>query len=145
MIEKRDPVWKPSFEELSTITPAFVETNFFSEKAGPKLKLLNRLSYYDYPHRTLSGLPTDRDVRRVINGDGKRGQVCIKPDSKAQVLKWMEQNWGRYDSSVIGEKDLPRKNNLTGGYSRRKIGMLEKVQEVLNRHVVEEKTGLKWK
>jgi 3-hydroxyisobutyryl-CoA hydrolase len=145
LIEKRDPKWNPSFEDMGKITPQFIEDHYFTPPKNSKLKLLNRLSYFDYPHRTLSGLPTDRDVRRVVNGEGRRGTTITKPQTKKEVLEWIQQNWGRYDSGVIGEFNIPTKNTLDGGYGRGKVGLLEKVQAILERHCTETSSGLQWK
>jgi 3-hydroxyisobutyryl-CoA hydrolase len=146
LIEKRSPVWKPSFEKIQSILKSDIETKYFLP-TGPKLELLNRLSYYDYPHRTLSGLPTDRDVKRVVNGEGRRGAVTMKPRTRKEVLDWILQNWGRYDTGVIGYSDqnMPTRNTLDGGYGRGKIGLLEKVQAILELHTVETDSGLNWK
>jgi 3-hydroxyisobutyryl-CoA hydrolase len=146
LIEKRDdPVWNPSFENMAQLDQNEIEQRYFTPKPDTKLKLLNRLSYYDYPHRTLSGLPTDRDVKRVVNGEGRRGTTMIRPHTKKEVAEWLEQNWGRYDTGVIGELNIPTKNTLDGGYGRGKVGLLEKVQSILERHCTETPSGLQWK
>jgi 3-hydroxyisobutyryl-CoA hydrolase len=145
LIEKRDPQWNPPFENMSQIKQGDLEQRYFTPKKEDRLKLLNRLSYYEYPHRTLSGLPTDRDVKRVINGEGRRGTKMIKPLTKKEVVEWIEQNWGRYDAGVIGEFNIPTTNTLDGGYGRGKVGLLEKVQAILERHCTESASGLQWK
>jgi len=69
LVEKRKCTWSPSIEDMSKITPNVIQKLFMDKKKGfQDLALYNRLSYYDYPHRTLSGLPTDRDVQRVVAG-----------------------------------------------------------------------------
>lgn len=70
LIEKRDPKWNPSMEDLSSLSRGVIEKLFFERKPSlAPLSLFNTLSYYDYPHRTLSGLPTDRDIKRVVAGN----------------------------------------------------------------------------
>jgi 3-hydroxyisobutyryl-CoA hydrolase len=70
LIEKREPVWSPTLQESSILTPSVIDEKFFGKKPDtPDLKLYNKFTYYDYPHRTLSGLPTDRDIRRVVAGN----------------------------------------------------------------------------
>jgi 3-hydroxyisobutyryl-CoA hydrolase len=69
LVHKKDPVWNPTMDQISVLTPQIMEQLFFCKKSDLKdLELSNKLTYYDYPHRTLSGLPTDRDVKRVVAG-----------------------------------------------------------------------------
>jgi 3-hydroxyisobutyryl-CoA hydrolase len=63
------PKWNPSWENISTINDTALENKYFGiSEIHNSLKLYNRLSYYDYPHRTLSGLPTDHDIKRIVEG-----------------------------------------------------------------------------
>ncbi|KAJ3335871.1 hypothetical protein HDU91_001993, partial [Kappamyces sp. JEL0680] len=129
LVHKTMPVWNPSIADMGVITPAVVDNLFFAKKQDlPDLELYNRVSYYDYPHRTLSGLPTDRDVRRVVAGEGRRDAATMQPQTKREVKEWISQNWGRYDSGIIGAvgSNLPRLNALDGGYGRGKVGLVEK-------------------
>ena len=148
LIEKRDPVWLPSLEEMSLLTPGVVDAKFFEKSPSQKdLELYNRFSYYDYPHRTLSGLPTDKDVRRVLMGEGRRHVVSLQPHTKREVKEWFGQNWGRYDSGIVGDADsaqLPTRLALDGGYGRGKVGLMEKVSAILENHTKETSSGLKW-
>lgn len=148
LIEKRDPVWIPGFEDMSLLTPSVVDAKFFSKpKKLKNLELNNRFSYYDYPHRTLSGLPTDKDIFRVLQGEGRRSLQSIQPTTKREVKEWVAQNWGRYDSGIIGDSEstqLPTRLALDGGYGRGKVGLMEKVEAILERHTKETENGLKW-
>jgi hypothetical protein len=46
-------------------------------------------------------------------------------------------------TGVIDSK-LSRLNALDGGYGRGKVGLLEKVEAILERHTKETPVGLKW-
>jgi 3-hydroxyisobutyryl-CoA hydrolase len=148
LLEKREPVWTPSLTDMSLITPAVVDLKFFEKKVNMKdLELYNRISYYDYPHRTLSGLPTDKDVQRVLMGEGRRHVTSLQPHTKREVKEWIGQNWGRYDSGIVGDSNssqLPTRLALDGGYGRGKVGLMEKVEAILERHTKETENGLKW-
>ncbi|KAJ3319971.1 hypothetical protein HDV06_005789 [Boothiomyces sp. JEL0866] len=144
LINKTAAAWNPSFDQLSSISEKEIDEKFFGERDTPDLELYNRLSYYDYPHRTLSGLPTDRDVFRVVNGEGRRGARTAKPNTKLEVMEWIKQNWGRYDAGVVGEIYIPTMNTLDGGRGKGKVGLLEKVQAILDRHAKETKSGIEW-
>ncbi|KAI8925379.1 ClpP/crotonase-like domain-containing protein [Entophlyctis helioformis] len=139
----RSPVWSPAMTHITDISAGQIEKEYFGAD-GRELQLLNRLSYYDYPHRTLSGLPTDRDVRRVVFGDGRRGVQTKRPASRAEVLEWIWRSWGRYDTGVMGELNIPTKNTLDGGFGRGKVGLREKVAAVLERHTTETAGRLEW-
>ncbi|KAI8910779.1 ClpP/crotonase-like domain-containing protein [Gorgonomyces haynaldii] len=141
----RDPVWKPQFKDLHLLTPNVIESMYFEPKeTDPKLTLFNRLTYYDYPHRTLSGLPTDKDIRRVVEGTARRGFTQIPPLTKKEALDWVRQNWGRFDSGVVGEVNTPLKITLDGGSGRGKVSLVEKTTSLLNRHTKETPQGLVW-
>ena len=143
LIEKRSPVWRPSIEELSSIKVEEIESKYFKAN-GTSLNLLNRLSFYDYPSRTLSGLPTDRDIQRVVMGEGRRNAVTAKPQSRKDALEWILRNWGRYDSGAIGELSIPTKLTLDGGFGRGKSGLKEKVEVILEENTTETAHGLEW-
>jgi 3-hydroxyisobutyryl-CoA hydrolase len=69
LIEKREPVWNPSIENHESLTNDILEGMFFNKNDNlQELDLHNKLTYYDYPHRTLSGLPTDKDINRIVRG-----------------------------------------------------------------------------
>lgn len=72
LIEKRATKWVPPMEDAASLTPDVIDSLFFSYKPEWKgLTLYNHLTYYDYPHRTLTGLPTMEDVHRVTQGIGQ--------------------------------------------------------------------------
>lgn len=140
----RAPQWAPKFSDMGVLTRPLINSMFFESKNKAKLGLLNKLSYFDYPHRTLSGLPTDKDIKRVVQGTAKRGQTSTALSTKLECLNWVQQNWGRYDSGVIGSTSIPRQNTLDGGSGRSKVSLVEKTSALLDRHVQETPKGLVW-
>ncbi|TPX61970.1 hypothetical protein SpCBS45565_g07134 [Spizellomyces sp. 'palustris'] len=159
----RTPKWQPPWEEMSQLSPSIVQRYFTQAAPSPrtvpknripseKLRFLTSLTYHDYPHRTLSGLPSVHDIHRVVIGEGRRGQSLAAPQTKEDVVEWLEQNWGAYDSGVIGSERqmLPQIVTIEGGFGRGKAGLREKVLSVLDRYVEEiSKPGvqkrLEWK
>ncbi|KAJ3057132.1 hypothetical protein HK097_000060 [Rhizophlyctis rosea] len=73
LVEKREPAWLPSWDDKGNITPALLDSFFFDEKKMRADKdhpeLSNRTTFYEYPHRTLSGLPTRMDITNVVYGN----------------------------------------------------------------------------
>ena len=137
--------WKTKFDQLSSIPDAEVAKYFQSDPNASPLKLLNRYSFYDYPHRTLSGLPTDRDVQRVVDGDARRGMTGDPPSTLLEASEYILRHWGTYDNAMIGEHSIPKKNNLYGGvFGRTKIGLAEKVESILKRRTRQSKDRLEW-
>ncbi|KAJ3147559.1 hypothetical protein HDU86_007957 [Geranomyces michiganensis] len=173
----REPQWKPSWDEMSELTPTAIGTYFEpapnagnvpknSNSPARQLAFLNPLTYWDYPHRPMSGLPTIQDIKRVVEGmrslfevyftqdargpdplltgKGRRGTTTAAQESKEDVVLWFEQNWGGYDSSVIGTKDAYLPNTyvtIEGGFGRGKVGLREKVLTVLDRYTEEQTTA----
>ncbi|KAJ3007643.1 UNVERIFIED_CONTAM: hypothetical protein HDU68_003415 [Siphonaria sp. JEL0065] len=99
LIDKRTPNWIPPFSQLKNINADEIEARFFApleavkssqaiNSSLPKQKLdfLKDLTYYEYPHRTLSGLPTDRDVENVISGKYRRGQQMMNLTKNQDVV-----------------------------------------------------------
>ncbi|KAJ3021834.1 UNVERIFIED_CONTAM: hypothetical protein HDU68_009435 [Siphonaria sp. JEL0065] len=136
LVRKTDPVWSPSWSEISTspeLSAEAITTKFFSKRTRlpeslslihPRLNFVNNLTYYEYPHKTLSGLPTDRDVQSVlksVNGNG------------GEALDLIVKNWGAFDKGMIGVDDasLPWESRIQGGGGRAKIGLVEKVESIL--------------
>ncbi|KAI9332651.1 ClpP/crotonase-like domain-containing protein [Obelidium mucronatum] len=131
------PSWSPSWDEALTspaLSPLALESQYFEKrltfppplaKIQPRLSLANSLTYFDYPHRTLSGLPTDRDVQRVLNIS----------KSRAEALDMIVRNWGTYANEMIGHesKYLPKVPSLSEGNRTPKIGLVEKVESILAR------------
>lgn len=137
LIEKRNPKW----ESMDSATSEEVNKFFIDKK---KLNLYNRLSFYDYPHKTLSGLPTDKDIRRIVMGEGSLQANAI-PKNRQEVLNWVLEHWGAYSVNSIAEYNIPSRISLDGGSRRGKVGLLEKVQSILERRTEETASGLVWK
>jgi 3-hydroxyisobutyryl-CoA hydrolase len=129
---------------MESLKPGVISKLFFEPVREAQLTLLNRFSYYDYPHRTLSSLPTDRDIKRVVEGTAQRGRATIAPATKRECINWVSRNWGRYDSGMMGDRNVPRQNTLDGGMGRGKVSLVEKTSYILNRHVTETPNGLTW-
>ena len=92
-------MWSAAFENLSLISMESIVDQYFSplpvyeskQSTNPSLpqqllEFLNSYTYYNYPHRTLSGLPTDRDVELVISGNARRGAQTACLMRKQDVL-----------------------------------------------------------
>ncbi|KAL2917801.1 3-hydroxyisobutyryl-CoA hydrolase [Polyrhizophydium stewartii] len=139
----RTPDWKPDITQLASITPGSLETRYFNSE-GRDIQLYSDLSYYDYPHRTLSGLPTDRDIRRVVFGDVGRGKNILRATSRQEVLDFFARHWGSFDSGAISKINPPSKLALDGGKGRSKVGLREKVMAVLETRTVEAGGVLQW-
>ncbi len=67
------PVINKNFSNLSSNNNKNTSnTSIAADSPKQELELMNQFTYYDYPHRPLSNLPTDRDVKRVVvDGKGK--------------------------------------------------------------------------
>ncbi|KAI9095608.1 ClpP/crotonase-like domain-containing protein [Phlyctochytrium arcticum] len=157
LMEKREPKWNPTWENMGQVTPEVIKTYFEPVKQGSgkqsasslpsrTLNFLNGLTYHDYPHRPLSGLPTTEDIQRVVNGQGRRGREQKHLQSKQEVLTYFEQNWGAYDSGIVGiERGLPPLQiTIEGGFGRGKAGLREKVLSVLDRYTKEGSNSSDW-
>lgn len=94
--------------------------------------MYNKLTYFEYPHRTLSCLPTNADIQRIVEGTHKRGQNSQPPSSKREVLEYILQNWGKFDSAMMGELNVPLKCSIEGGLARGKVSLAEKVESLLD-------------
>jgi hypothetical protein len=86
------------------------------------------------------------EILIYLLGEGRRDAATQQPQTKKEVLEWVQQNWGRYDTGVIGTVGtvFPTRNALDGGYGRGKVGLLEKVEAILEIHTKETSHGLKW-
>ncbi|TPX56211.1 hypothetical protein PhCBS80983_g04687 [Powellomyces hirtus] len=159
----RAPEWKPSWENMASLTPSVIKTYFeplkdvkdtpkHSQGPAPRLSFLNTLTYWDYPHRSMSGLPTMQDIKRVVHGKGRRNTHVEPPQTKEEVVSWFEQHWGGYDASVVGttQYGLLKHQNISieGGFGRGKTGLREKILTTLDRYIDETSSAsgrLKWK
>jgi 3-hydroxyisobutyryl-CoA hydrolase len=136
----RNPKWNPGRENMSILTDNVVDKLFFGwEQSKTPLQLYNRLSYHEYPHRTLSGLPGVRDIQRIIHDSKEYGKV--KYHKKDEILEFFKKNWGHYDKSVMGDTKVPLRNSIQGlGYER--VSLEERTRLILDAHVKETKQGL---
>ncbi|KAJ3224293.1 hypothetical protein HDU81_008642 [Chytriomyces hyalinus] len=80
LYEKREPVWNPSWEDLSApgLTLEDITKRFFTKRSSlpeslslisPRLNLHNNLSYFE-SSPDFEWVPTDRDVSRVLKSFG---------------------------------------------------------------------------
>ncbi|KAJ3176456.1 hypothetical protein HK101_010444 [Irineochytrium annulatum] len=103
----------------------------------PGLHFLKDATFREYPHRTLSGLPTDRDVEKVKKGEIRRGSTVAPPSDKEEVVQIFLHNWGGYDRMLQGPIDaawkLPDTITIENGFGRGKTGLREKVESILAR------------
>ncbi|RKO86532.1 ClpP/crotonase-like domain-containing protein, partial [Blyttiomyces helicus] len=71
----RAPKWHPSWEEMNLLEPRTVEQMFFPTREEIQAQPKPDSTYYDYPHRPLSSLPSVDDIRRVIRGMRLQGRT----------------------------------------------------------------------
>ncbi|KAJ3140446.1 hypothetical protein HK101_003479 [Irineochytrium annulatum] len=133
LVDRRRPAWSPSWDHMRAVTKQHI-TDLF--KAHEPLELMTDATFHQYPHKTLSGWPTGRDVENVINGYGRRG-VTGKRMSAGEALHFITTHWGAYDRRLAGEigksEILPRDISIENGFSRGKVGLREKVESYLAR------------
>jgi 3-hydroxyisobutyryl-CoA hydrolase len=86
LVEKRAPKWNPSWDEMTDKLPkSIIQDAFFAPRSAskstrapdsrlpkPNLEFLNGLTFFEYPHRTLSGFPREQDIENVIVGKVRR-------------------------------------------------------------------------
>ncbi|KAJ3210465.1 hypothetical protein HDU67_005274 [Dinochytrium kinnereticum] len=161
LIRKQKPVWSPSWEEKTEkLTPTYIEKTYFSRSpissqsnASPatssisnnsrvpksSLEFINDGTYYQYPHKTLSGLPTDRDIENVIQGFVRRGSRNVELTKNEDVVNTFVHHWGGYDRSLQGSissiDKLPWNITIENGFGRAKAGLKEKIESYLTRRV----------
>lgn len=139
------PKWKPSFADINLLKKSVVSKLFFAyDEKHPSLELLSKLTYYDYPHRTLSSLPTSTDIQRIIAGTQKRTNKSPELKTKREVLEWTLMNWGGYDKVMMSDSTPPIRMSIEGGQSRGKVGLAERVESLLE-NCEETAEGLRWK
>ena len=108
------PAWQPS--QLSDVTSSSIRDIFKLRKDSPKLAALpeGASSYTEYPHSF--GLPSERLIGRVVKGDvNDSGSFAVTPQ---EVHQWFQREW--HD----------------------KVGVREKVEEVLSRRASPRQMGL---
>ncbi|ORY42531.1 ClpP/crotonase [Rhizoclosmatium globosum] len=148
LIDKRQAKWSPSLSQLSSITTDEIESRFFaplpsvkfphainSSLPSQQLNFVKNLTFFEYPHRALSGLPTDRDVENVIAGRHRRGQQMMSLSKNQDVVNTFTSKWGGYDNTLIGSdaQRLPRNAVIDNGRGKGKKGLKEKVLSILER------------
>lgn len=81
------PVWNSSLYALNS---AELEEKYLKKPVQFQNSLVfsNEQTYYDYPHRTLTGLPNTQDVKRVIEGSAQRGRYSDPCATKQEVKDW---------------------------------------------------------
>lgn len=140
LIEKKKTIapWSVIFENMNDIKESDVDFYFPTVKAekGSKeaLDLGSKITYWDYPHKSLSGLPTRQDLRRVISGKAQRLRTMNGMISIEETVGWLENNWGSIDSSVMFIQGTSKQMfpiTIQGGFGRGKIGLKEKTRATL--------------
>ncbi len=165
LIEKsKEPTaWNPSWEKVSTLTDRYIKEQFFADKSDlakrkkeyGEVDFENDRTYLEYPHRFVTGLPSEDDVKAVVGG-----YFANAPDyslTRPEILEWFTQNWGRFPNFPGGEVgtglpfyradgDLKRAllGDFTGGIVK-KHGLLEKVEWILDRFTEEKGEVVTWK
>ncbi|CAG8492481.1 1491_t:CDS:1, partial [Funneliformis caledonium] len=117
LVEKRKPVWNPS--KLEDISDDAIENFYFESSEKHHLNLLNIRSFENYPYSRFA-LPTEEEIRKVVTGE--------TPDAGSVSMTQQE---------IVDFFLKDRKS---------KIGVREKVMEVLNRKTtqIDNHEGLKW-
>ncbi|KAI9340844.1 ClpP/crotonase-like domain-containing protein [Obelidium mucronatum] len=153
LIDKRHPNWFPPIDNLQSITQDDIDAQYFerlnaaksnhatnSSLPKQKLEFLKDLTFFEYPHRTLSGLPTDRDVENVIKGRYRRGQQMMTLTKRQDVVNMFMSKWGGYDQGMAGvdAERLPRISTIDNGRGKGKKGLKEKVLSILEVSVLQE-------
>ncbi|KAJ3409936.1 hypothetical protein HDV05_004158 [Chytridiales sp. JEL 0842] len=149
LIEKRKPIWNPTWAEMTDSLPRqLIQDAYFTPKKPkpstrapdarlpkPTLEFLNDRTYFEYPHRTLSSLPREQDIERVIEGKVRRGITNAKPTKDEHIVDLFVQQWGSYDKELMGTNvgKLPVEITIENGFGRGKVGLREKVVAYLAR------------
>ncbi|RIA84752.1 ClpP/crotonase-like domain-containing protein [Glomus cerebriforme] len=117
LVDKREPQWNPS--KLGDISDNEIEKFYFESSEKHHLNLLNKRSFENYPYSRFA-LPTEEEIRRVVTGE--------TPDAGSVSMTQQE---------IVDYFLKDRKG---------KIGVREKVLEVLNRKTaqIDGQEGLKW-
>ena len=146
LIDKREPKWSPTLKESVSLSNEMIDAMFFNKKKDDvPLELDNNLTFNDYPHRTLSGLPTDRDIKRVLAGEADLSKVCEQPRNRQQVFDWIQRNWGNIDKKVMGvEGKITPRASISGNTVTGKVGLVEKVAAILDNNTRLTANGIKW-
>ncbi|KAJ3123015.1 hypothetical protein HK098_002271 [Nowakowskiella sp. JEL0407] len=144
--------WGLKWEDMSNLSVSQIREFYFRPriaspfaKSRPLLTINRDLDHFDYPHRTLSKLPTELDVYRVVVGRARRGRVSVPPTTKKEVLQYMLLHWGGYDADLIfSGKPKVQTITIEGGFGRGKMGLKEKVEVILDKRCEETERKLEW-
>jgi 3-hydroxyisobutyryl-CoA hydrolase len=127
--KNNDPRWNPNWEQMDTLKESQLEKQFFANHG--RLNFYNGDKFMDYPHRTLSGLPNEKDILRIMAGKARRRVTTEALTSSEDVLKYLARHWGAYDRGMLFENALEL--SIDGGVGRGKNGLLEKSRDILER------------
>ncbi|KAJ3203189.1 hypothetical protein HDU82_006771 [Entophlyctis luteolus] len=138
LVEKRTPVWNPDWAHMDSLKQSEIEKRFFTLREKfpeslslitPRLEFGNDRSFFEYPHKTLSGLPTDRDVLGILTKFGGNSE---------RVVEFFNRSWGTYAAGLLGKENrsarLPATSFLSEGSGRTRPGLTEKVLSILARN-----------
>lgn len=148
----KKPQWNPDWISLETALPdrdlskAFgfgivkelgaqvnhhaPEGNVSDAVPGRDLVFTNSRTYFDYPARSVTGLPTERDVqafirREVANSNSRASQ------SREYVTEWFLQNWGSQNTCALFSDYCKELADVRLANSR--PGVAPRVAEILER------------
>src|SRR5204863_6793088 len=117
LVDKRKPKWNPS--KLDDISDNEIAKFYFESLEKYHLNLLNIRSFENYPYSRFA-LPTEEEIRKVVTGETPdAGSVSM---TKKEIIDFFLKD------------------------RKAKIGVREKVSEVLNRKTtqIDGQEGLKW-
>jgi 3-hydroxyisobutyryl-CoA hydrolase len=124
-----DPQWNPKWEHMDSLKESELEKRFFSQQG--RLRFYNNVKFMDYPHRTLSGLPSENDILRIMAGKARRRVTTDALTSHDEVLRYLARHWGSYDRGILLENST--EVSIDGGIGRGKNGLFEKSRDILER------------
>ncbi|KAJ3129365.1 hypothetical protein HK101_005238 [Irineochytrium annulatum] len=118
------PKWEPTLEDhmnkhgkkrkdfvsLFFNPPSEVESQRLLDTAPPPdLKVLQR-TYTEYPHRTVTGLPTEEDVRKVVTGEAwGSGELAL---TERDAVTFLRDIWGGFlDPVSLAPLEAPPARN----------------------------------
>ncbi|RKO88576.1 ClpP/crotonase-like domain-containing protein [Blyttiomyces helicus] len=130
---KKRPEWNPSLEEVlggGVLKDRDVARIYFGDfdaderegkevppeipPEGSGLVLHNDRTFEQYVHRTVTGLPAEEDIRRVVGGEiAGSGNFALTAD---EVVDWFLSNWGAFlDPTTLGYTSNPPPASMGGG------------------------------
>ncbi|KAJ3342527.1 hypothetical protein HDU93_001913 [Gonapodya sp. JEL0774] len=104
------PQWNPPLESITTIKLPYIRRTYFATvedmksrgKSYNDVELKNDRTYFEYPHRFVTGFPKEDDVENVVKGYVK-GLSDYAP-TKAEVVDWFLKHWGAFPNPPV-DKD----------------------------------------